>query len=204
MSADVVRNIFEKHQAIIENAHVVYTSGRHGSVYVNKDAIYTHTEDVSALCEMIAEHFVDAAPDIVIAPAVGGVILSQWTAHHLSRLAGREVLSVYAEKNEGGFVIKRGYDKLLANKNVLIVEDNLTTGGSVKKVAAEVRRHGGIVLGVGALCNRGGVTPVMVDAPELFALLNLDLIEWSADECPLCKVGTPINADIGKGKAMTL
>ncbi|MEZ4820639.1 MAG: phosphoribosyltransferase family protein [Bdellovibrionota bacterium] len=70
-----------------------------------------------------------------MAPVIGGVILSQWIAFHLTQLSGKEVLGVYAEKSEQapGFELKRGYGKLVAGKNVLVVEDILNTGGSIKK-----------------------------------------------------------------------
>jgi len=204
--------------AVIKESHIVYTSGKHGTAYVNKDAVYPHTKETSALCKTTAGFFIDDDVEIVIAPAVGGIILSQWTAHHLSELLGREVLGVYAEKEvisisdpedkgrkcfieTGEFVIKRGYDKLVANKNVLVVEDVLTTGGSAKKVVEAVRKLGGNVVGLGVLCNRGGITPSDVaDPPKLFALVNVKLDSWDEVDCPLCNQDVPINTDVGKGR----
>lgn len=188
---------------IIRDSHVVYTSGRHGSAYVNKDAIYPHTALTSDLCRAIAERFRDAGVDVCLAPAIGGVILSQWTAHHLTALTGREVLGVYAEKTAdgAGFVIKRGYDKLTSGKRVLVLEDVLTTGISVKRTVEAVRDVGGTVVGVGALCNRGGITPAELgDVPKLEALLSISLDSWEKADCPLCKKGVPLNTDVGKGK----
>lgn len=188
--------------AVIKNSHIVYTSGKHGTAYVNKDAVYPHTKETSDLCRAIAEQFSDDGVDVVIAPAIGGVILSQWTAHHLSEIVGREVLGVYAEKTENDtFVIKRGYDKIVAGKNVLVVEDVLTTGGSVKKVIEAVRILGGNVIGLGVLCNRGGITPSDVsNPPSLFALVNVKLDSWDEADCPLCAQNVPINTDVGKGR----
>ena len=188
---------------IITNSHIVYTSGKHGSAYVNKDAIYPHTSATSRLCQAIAEHFAPKNIDAVLAPAVGGVILSQWTAHHLSGLYGREVLGVYAEKAETGdsFVIKRGYDRLIAGKNVLVVEDVLTTGGSVKKVVETANAIGAKIVGVGALCNRGGISSAELgNVPELYALVNVTLDAWEEATCPLCAKGVPINTNVGKGR----
>lgn len=189
--------------AVTTHTHAVYTSGKHGSMYINKDALYPHTEATSQLCRLFAEHFSQDAVDVVIAPALGGIILSQWTAHHLSQLTDREVLGLYAEKVEGtkDFVIKRGYDKLLIGKKVLILEDVLTTGGSVKKVVDLVRGMEGEVIGVGALCNRGGILPADIGkVPQLFALVSLSLDAWNPEDCPLCKQGVPINTSIGKGR----
>lgn len=184
--------------------HFVGTSGKHLQHYVNKDAVYPHTEETSALCLAIAQEFSSDKDnvEVVIGPEKGAIILSQWTAYHLTMISGLETLSVYAEKapDGDGFVIKRSYDKLVTGKNVLVVEDVLTTGGSAKKVIEAVRAIGGKVIGLGVLCNRGGITPAnLADVPKLFALANVSLESWAPDECPLCDKGIPINTDVGKG-----
>ncbi|TSC96416.1 MAG: orotate phosphoribosyltransferase, partial [Parcubacteria group bacterium Athens1014_26] len=130
LKEEQVLNIFRRVGAILTGGHFVYTSGKHGSVYFNKDAIYVYSKEVSKLCEAMAVKFLKDGVEIVIAPAVGGIILSQWVAYHLSRMSGEEVLSVYAEKErvelvssrygplplkiQDKFVIKRSYDKLVA------------------------------------------------------------------------------------------
>lgn len=141
--------------------------------------------------------------EVVIAPAIGGVILTQWVAYCLAELTGSEVLAVYAEKSDedSSFVVKRGYDKLVAGKRVLVVEDVLTTGGSAKKVVEATRTIGGNVIGLGVLCNRGGITAEDVaDVPRLFALTNVSLDAYDEADCPLCAAGVPINTDVGKGR----
>ena len=203
MNEQEVLQVLGKVGAVIADSHIVYTSGKHGTAYVNKDAVYPHTAETSHLCHAIAERFANDNVQVVIAPAIGGVILSQWTAHHLTEMNGHEVLGVYAEKSEGGdaFVIKRGYDKLIAGKNVLVVEDVLTTGGSAKKVVEATREIGGNVIGLGVLCNRGGITPQDVaDVPKLTALVNVKLDAWDEATCPLCEQNVPINTDVGKGR----
>ena len=188
--------------ALIQDSHIVYTSGRHGSHYVNKDALYPHTGMTSDLCREMATRFKDAGVDIVLAPAVGGIILSQWVAHHLTALTGREILGVYAEKAPvgEGFVIKRGYDKLVAGKKILILEDVITTGISVKRVVEATRALGGTVLGVAALCNRGGITTKeLAEVPRLTSLVEINLDSWEEKECPLCAKGIAINTNVGKG-----
>ncbi len=196
-----VLDVLKKVGAVITDSHIVYTSGKHGSAYVNKDAVYPHTWETSQLCYLISRQFKNDNVQVVIAPAIGGVILMNWTAHHLTNLMGRDVLGVYAEKEGDGFVIKRGYDKLLAGKNVLVVEDILTTGGSVKKVIEAVRALGGNIVGLGVLCNRGGITAQDVGrVPKLFALADVNLEAWDEAECPLCAQGIPINTDVGKGR----
>lgn len=203
MNEQEVLQVLGKVGAVIVDSHFVYASDKHGAAYVNKDAVYPHTKETSDLCQAIAEQFVDDGVEVVIAPAIGGVILSQWTAYHLSEITGREVFGIYAEKAEGGdaFIIKRGYDKLVRGRNILVVEDVLTTGGSAKKVVEATRALGGNIVGLGVLCNRGGVTPQDVaNPPKLFALVNVKLDAWDEAECPLCAKGVPINTDVGKGR----
>lgn len=191
--------------ALITGDHLVYTSGRHGSSYVNKDALYPHTAATSEVCARIARRFAGAGVEVVAGPTVGGVIMAQWTAHHLCALTGREVLAVYAEEEPGAEVkrraFRRGYDALVAGRRVLVVEDILTTGGSVRLVVEAVRAAGGAVAGVGALCNRGGIAAAQVGAPELYALADVPLESYPADECPLCAAGVPVNTRVGKGAA---
>lgn len=189
--------------AFITDSHIVYTSGRHGPGYINKDAIYTHTSVVSDLGRALAEHFRDQNIEIVIGPALGGIILAQWTGYHLSDVTGKEVLAIYAERGEKteGFVIKRGYDKLISGKKVLVVEDVLTTGRSARGVIKAVREARGEVAGLGVLCNRGSVTVEDIGGvPELFSLINLKLEESVAERCPLCRQNIPINTDVGRGR----
>ena len=108
--------------------HFVFTSGRHGDKYINKDALYPFTDETSNLCRAMAERFKDSGVDVVIGPAVGAAILSQWVAHHLKEMTGREIFAVYADKDgEGGFIVKRGYDRLIDGKKTLVVEDLMTT-----------------------------------------------------------------------------
>lgn len=181
----------------IAKGHIVYTSGRHGWIYINKDAIFLHTEVISRLCQAIAEKFVTSGVQVVIGPVIGGVILSQWTAHHLTDITEKEVLSMFAE----GADIRRGYDKLVTGKKVLVVDDVITTGGSAKKVVEAVRASGGNVIGLGVIFNRGGITSQDVaDVPELFALVKVKLADYSEDDCPFCAQNIPINTDVGKGR----
>ncbi len=199
--AEIMRILSAVGAVLIDN-HFVYTSGKHGSAYVNKDAVYPHTKETELLCKQIALRFAGHRIDVVVGPVIGAVILSYAVARNLSELNDREVLGVYAEKTgDGGFDIKRGYDKLIRGKRVLVVEDVLTTGESVRKVVQAVRSAGGDVVGVAALCNRGSVTARdLADAPELFALVDIPLDAWDEAACPLCARGVPVNVDVGKGR----
>lgn len=201
MTEAEVLDVLEK-VGSFRSGHFVFTSGRHSDSYVNKDALYTYTHETSRLCKAMAEKFVDANIEAVVGPAVGAAILSQLVAYHLTDLTGTEVYGTYADKDgEGGFILKRGYDKIIKGKNVLVVEDLTTTGGSIKKVVDVVRDIGGTVAGAIAIVNRGNVTKESVGNPPVFlSLVQLDLESWNEAECELCKTDIPVNTDIGHGK----
>lgn len=210
MDIERVMRILEETNAVITNSHLVYASGKHGSAYINKDAIYPNPRIVAELCEGIASNFYSKGMeyDIVVGPEKGGIILAQWTAYGTpitSRTPDGIIYAVYAEKigkddNGDVFGFTRGYDKFVAGKRVLVVEDILTTGGSVRKVATLVSGAGGIVVGAGAICNRGGVTAEMAWVTELFALADVSMAMWEAETCPLCKQLVPMNVQLGKGR----
>lgn len=197
-----VIKILKKVGAVITDSHFVYTSGKHGSVYVNKDAVYPHTEETSRIGQLFAEKFKDVDIDVVAAPALGGIILSQWTAYHLSKLKGKEVLGVYTEKTpDKNMIFTRSYDKLVKGKNVLVIEDLTTTGGSVKKVVDTVKAAGGNVVAVCVMVNRDPehVDSELVGAP-FSALGVLKASAFDEADCELCKNNIPINTDVGHGK----
>lgn len=157
--------------------------------------------------------------------------LSQWTTFHLKGLGFRNTVAVYADKREtsceisqdekvkvngnleslppntklafsdGSLVLKRGYDKLVFGRKVIVAEDVLTTGGSALRTAEAVKRAGGEVVMAAAVCNRGGVTAEAVGAPFLDALLNVSLEKYPEDKCPLCEQGVPVNISVGHGAA---
>jgi orotate phosphoribosyltransferase len=194
--------LLKKTGAILPNDHFVGTSGLHFDTYINKDALYPHTEETSEMGKLFAEKNKDIDIDIVAAPAMGGIILSTWTAYHLTQLKNKEVLGIYTEKDaDKNQVFTRGYDAYVKDKNVLIVEDLTTTGGSVKKVVNTVRKAGGNVVQVCVMVNKDpeNVTSEMMGAPfSSLAVLKVDTYE--AEDCPLCKKNIPINITVGHGK----
>ncbi len=199
---DPVIGILKNVGAIITDDHFVLTSGRHTSAYVNKDALYPHTRETSRIGRMFAEKFKNKKIDAVAAPALGGIILSQWTAYHLSKLKNKEVLGVYTEKTpDKNQIFTRGYDKLVKGKNVLVIEDLTTTGGSVRKVVDSVRASGGKVVAVGVMLNRDSkkVTAKEVGAP-FYPLAVFEMDSFTEEECPLCKKKIPVNTAVGHGR----
>ena len=123
----------------------------------------------------------------------------------MGRNEKRSIKSVFAEKNgEDEFTIKRGYAKLIPGRNVLVVEDVLNEGKTVRKVIKAVRALKGNVVAVGAIWNRGEVTALDLSGDgqslTLISLVNQKLDWWSEEECPLCMQNIPINREFGKGK----
>lgn len=195
-------DILKKVNAVITDDHFVYTSGKHGEVYINKDAIYPHATETSNVGLLFAQKYKDVEIDVVAAPALGGIILSTWTAYHLSQLKGKEVLGIYAEKMpDKSMAFTRGYDALIKGKKVLVIEDLTTTGGSVKKVVDLVRQTGGEVVAVCVMVNRNpdGVNSESIGAP-FDALGVLKAEAWDEADLPDRIQARPINVNVGHGR----
>ncbi|NMC36217.1 phosphoribosyltransferase [Candidatus Beckwithbacteria bacterium] len=204
--ADILA-ILKKTKAIITNSHIVLNSGRHTDTYINKDAVYPFTNEVSEIGQMFAKFWQDKTVDCVVGPALGGIILSQWTAYHLSRIKHKTIYSIYTEKTpDNNQIFTRGYDRFIKNKKILLVEDIMTTGGSVKRSIDSVRLAGGNVVGVSAMVNRDSknVTISSLDVPILQALANIEVASYEEISCPLCKKNIPINTSVGHGKKFLL
>ncbi len=201
MNEEII-DILKKVGAFMTEGHFVGTSGIHINTYINKDALYTHPKETSRVCELMAEKVKGINIDVVVGPAMGGIILSQWTAYHLSNIKKKEILAVYTEKNkEGAQTFTRGYDKIVSGKNILIVEDAPTTGGSAKKVVEIVGVAGGKVVAVSVMVNKNKkeVTSEFFGVP-LFPLAEVEMQSYEAEDCLMCKNGVPINTTVGHGK----
>jgi len=196
-----VVDILEKTKAVVSNSHFVYVSGKHAPEYVNKDFVYPYTAQISRIAEIIAEKYKDQPIDVVVGPSIGGIILSQWTAHHLSAMKGKEILSVFTEKQpDKNQIFMRYYGQFVKGKNVLVVEDIVTTGGSVKKVINSVSKEGGKVLAACSIVNKDpkNINPDFIGVPyDYLSIIGMDV--WDEKDCPLCKKGVPINLQLGYG-----
>lgn len=190
------RDILQASHAVM-TGHFILFSRMHAREYVNKDAISLYPYNISRLCQLLAEQFINDRVGAVIAPAVAGVILSQWTAFHL----GQGVAAVYADK-EGrwGQVVRRGFGKTLCGSRVLVVEDVISTGKSVREVIEGTRLARGIVVGVAVLVNRGGVAKEVLEVPKLVSLVDIPMEAWLEEECPLCRDEIPIDEGVGHGR----
>jgi orotate phosphoribosyltransferase len=187
-----------------KKGHFVFTSGRHSSTYINKDSVYPYTRMTDELCKALALAFEKEKVHVVAAPEKGAIVLGQGVARWLqcwnTLSINPEILSVYADKMGEEFIFKRGYELLIPQRNVLVVEDLLTTGSSAKRTVQAVRALGGNIVGVGAMVNRGGVKAEMLEVPRLVSLVDIDQPSYPADSCPLCTKGVPIDPSMGHGK----
>ncbi|MBI4049389.1 MAG: orotate phosphoribosyltransferase [Candidatus Doudnabacteria bacterium] len=191
-----------KQTGALLTGHFVGTSGRHIDTYVNKDALYMHPKQASRICRLMAEEAKSFDVDVVVGPALGGIVLSQWTAYHLSEIKNKDILAIYTEKTpEGGQKFMRGYDKVVKLQNVLIVEDAPTTGISAKKVVDAVIAAGGKVVAVSVMVNKDpkNVNSEFFGAPFL-PLIEFEIQSYEDADCLLCKKNIPINTTVGHGK----
>jgi orotate phosphoribosyltransferase len=197
MAIDVLKEL-ERLGAVIENRHFVYTSGKHGSAYINSDPMFPDVAKVAELADLLIEPFLGRV-DTVVAPATGGIVLTVQAGLAFLR-AGETVASVWSDKSNGGFVFERaGFTRHITNKRVLVVEDLLNTGGSVEKTCRLVEQHGGRLVGVSVVCNRGNSTAASLQVPELHTLAEVRMDVHEADACPLCAEARPIVDDLSHG-----
>ena len=194
-------DILKKVGAVLTDGHFVGTSGLHFDTYVNKDFLYPHTKETSQVCKLFAEKYKDSNIEVVVGPALGGIILSQWIASHLSEMCGKEVLGIYTEKSaEGGQVFTRGYDTYVKGKNVLVVEDIITTGGSIVKSITAVKEAGGNIIGACAMINKTKNLDKNMFGVPFETLSELFVQTYTAEDCPFCKSGMSVNINVGHGK----
>jgi orotate phosphoribosyltransferase len=165
------------------DGHFRLTSGRHSPAYVEKFRLLEDPQASERLCRLIADRFRDDGPQLVAGPTTGGIIVS----HVVARLLG--VRGIFAEKAKGGREFGRGF-RIASGERTLVVDDVLTTGGSVREVIEAVRRAGGEPIGVGVLVDRSAGR-VDFGLP-LFACVELDLPTYQEGACPLCEAGLPL------------
>ena len=172
--------------------HFVYTSGRHGADYLEKFRILEDPKATTELAGMIAQEFMALRPELVAGPTTGGIIL----AYEVARQLG--VNAVYVERGESGVrVLRRGFE-ISPGARVLVVDDVVTTGGSVAETEACITNAGGVVIGIGVLADRtAGRAATNV---PFYACLTVDFPSYSPDSCPQCAAGIPVAAPRGSGK----
>lgn len=179
-----VYNMFVQAGALLEG-HFVLTSGLHSDKYMEKFAVLQHPDLTQNLCDLLAARFVNENVEVVLGPATGGILLS----HGVAKALGTR--SIFTERENGRMALRRGF-RITPGERVLVVEDVVTTGGSVLEVLDVVKAQGGQVVGVGYLVDRSGGRVDFGIKTE--ALLHMDVQAWSEQECPLCAQGVPLTS----------
>ena len=171
----------------IRTGHFLYASGKHGDTYVEKFNLLRDPAATSTACEFFADQFRDKEIDVVVGPTTGGILLAFETARQMS------VASAYAERaSDGGSgrEIRRG-TIFAPGTRVVVVDDILTTGGSVRETLAALEAHPVEVVAVGVLVDRSNGATTFGDIP-LVAIASRRFDAWDAQDCPLCAQGVPL------------
>jgi len=182
MKKEEILKVFEDTGAILEG-HFVLSSGLHSPKYLQCALLLERPDIAEKLCQELASKFRDKKPDVVVAPAIGGVVVS----YEVARALG--VRSLFTERVDGKMTLRRGF-KLGKDEKVLLVEDVITTGLSTKEVLEVVNAHGARPIAVGSIVNRA---KEKIDfGCEAKSLIDIDIPVFKNEECPLCKKNIPI------------
>ena len=191
MSEKEVEDLLIETSAIMEG-HFLLTSGLHSPRYVEKFNVLQKPVYTEKLCRAMAEKFKDANIETVVGPVTGGILL----AHETGKALGTR--AIFTERENGKMTFRRGFT-LHEGERVLIVEDIVTTGGSIREVIDVVKEHGGIPVAVSMLVDRSGGKATFGDVPST-ALLHMDVQTYKPEECPLCQAGIPMTKRGRTGK----
>ena len=191
MTEAEVKELLIKTGAIMDG-HFLLTSGLHSPHYVEKFNVLQQPKYTQQLCEAMAEKFKDANIETVVGPMTGGILL----AHETGKALG--IRAIFTERVDGKMTFRRGFS-LHEGERVLIVEDIVTTGGSIKEVIEVVKAHGGVPVAVSMLVDRSGGKADFGEVP-CTALLHMDVETYQPEECPLCKQGIEMTKRGSTGK----
>jgi orotate phosphoribosyltransferase len=179
---DEIIEIFKKSGALL-TGHFQLTSGLHSPTYFQCARVLQYPEYNKLLANKIVRHYKSQFIDVVISPAIGGIVVGQEVGRQLG------VRTIFAERKEGKMQLRRGFE-LDDGEKVLVCEDVATTGGSVFEVIDLVRAEGAEVKGVGLIVDRSnGQVDFKV---EQHALVQLNAETFPPEDCPLCQKGDPI------------
>jgi orotate phosphoribosyltransferase len=184
LNHEEILSIFKKTGAML-TGHFVLTSGRHSDRYFQCARVLEYPRYCELLCRELVRKWGDrelAGVETVIGPALGGILVS----YEVARVLGAR--SLFTERENGIMTLRRGFT-LSPGERVLVVEDVITTGGSVREVIAVAREAGAQVAGVAVLVDRSNGN-ANLDVP-LRALLTIPVVTYGPEECPLCREGIP-------------
>lgn len=191
MTQEEVRALLVQTGAIMDG-HFLLTSGLHSPHYVEKFNVLQHPEYTAQLCAAMAEKFKDANIETVVGPVTGGILLAHETGKSLGTRA------IFTERVDGKMTFRRGFS-LREGERVLIVEDIVTTGGSIKEVIDVVKAAGAVPVAVSMLVDRSGGKANFGDVPST-ALLTMEVETYTPESCPLCAKGIPMTKRGRTGK----
>lgn len=180
MEQERINEILEK-SGVLLHGHFLLTSGKHSDKYMQCARLFQYPNFSEEVAKDLIEKFKDKKIDFVIGPAIGGIIF----AYEVARQLG--VLAIFSERENGDMKLRRGFE-VYAGANVLVVEDVITTGGSVREVIELMKSLGANIVGVGCVVNRSG-GKVQFDCP-FESVISMDINTYEEDECPMCKQGT--------------
>lgn len=186
MEREAILSMFRKSGALLEG-HFQLTSGLHSNQYFQCAKVLQYPEYTSQLCGGIAEYFSDLEPEVVVAPALGGIVVGQEVGRQLG------VRTIFTERKEGTMHLRRGFE-IRKGERVLVCEDVVTTGGSVREVMKIVTALDAEIIGVGLVVDRsnGAVQFRTSGRGRQFALLQVEVVTHEPDHCPLCAKGVPV------------
>lgn len=165
------------------SGHFLLTSGKHSGEYMQCAKLFTDPVMSEKLCFALSEKLRHLEIDYVISPALGGILMGYEMARQL------KVKNYFAERVDGEFALRRGFTLNKGDK-VLVVEDVVTTGGSVKEVISLMENEGAEIVGVASIVDRSNGK---VDfGYSYFSLLSVDIKAYEKENCPLCKEGIPL------------
>ena len=180
MDPGEVARIFDQTGALLEG-HFLLTSGLHSEKYLQCARVLQWAEKAQACAQALAQDFLSSKPDLVISPAIGGIILG----HEMGRALTCRAL--FAEREDGFLRLRRGFE-IHPGEKALVVEDVITTGGSTLETIEVVKSYGGFVLGAASLVDRsGGRASLGVPCHSLW---TLSIPTYRPDDCPMCKSGS--------------
>ncbi|MGA7160596.1 MAG: orotate phosphoribosyltransferase [Bacteroidota bacterium] len=173
--------IFKQTDALLEG-HFLLTSGLHSPHYFQCAKVLQYPNYLHLLAGEIAKHFEYSEIELVISPAIGGIVVGTEVGRMM------EARTIFAERENGAMSLRRGFE-IKKGERVLVVEDVVTTGGSVNEIIQLVEKAGATLAGVGYIVDRSnGKTTFNA---KTFSVLQMDVVTYSPDLCPLCKEGTP-------------
>ncbi|MDN5347809.1 MAG: orotate phosphoribosyltransferase [Clostridia bacterium] len=182
LTQEEVLEIFRR-TGVLWEGHFRLTSGLHAGQYLQCAQVLQYPEEAARLCAALAENYNGQNIQVVIGPATGAIILAYEVARFLKARA------LFTEREEGVMTLRRGF-RIAPGERVLVVEDVVTTGGSVREVIEIVKAAGGVPVGAGVLVDRSG-GKVDLGVP-LKALVFLDIEAYKPEECPYCRQNLPI------------